>query len=167
MSSVRVRYVLFLAGVPLYPIALMKCPNTSFLTTRPLLWRAIRIGLQRYATIVDPDVPTVRRRRLGLWLVGLIVVSALAELSLLQFIAGVFLPILPAFLDIVNHVVGIRQAAKDRKDLADSIQERLERAGNAIDGQDLMVWQERLYALRLPPPRCPTSSTKSSVRLTK
>lgn len=90
-----------------------------------------------------------------LWLAGLSVASVLAELSLLQFIAGVFLPILPASLDIVKYVVGIRQAAQDRKDLADSIQERLERAGNAIDGQDLMVWQERLYALRRSTPEVP------------
>lgn len=89
------------------------------------------------------------------WLVGLIVVSILAELSLLQFIAGVFLPILPAFLDIMKYVGGIRQAARDRKDLADSIQERLEGTGDAIDGQDLMVWQERLYALRRSTPEVP------------
>lgn len=90
-----------------------------------------------------------------LWLVGLSVASVLAELSLLQFIAGVFLPILPAFLDIVKYVVGIRRAARDRKDLADSIQERLEGTGDAIDGQDLVVWQERLYALRRSTPEVP------------
>lgn len=90
-----------------------------------------------------------------LWLVSLSVASVLAELSLLQFIAGVFLPILPAFLDIMKYVGGIRQAARDRKDLADSIQERLEGADNAIDGQDLMVWQERLYALRRSTPEVP------------
>jgi hypothetical protein len=83
-----------------------------------------------------------------LWLVGISVASVLVELSLLQFIAGVFLPILPAFLDVVKYIAGIQQAARDRRDLADSIQERLEGADNAIDGQELMVWQERLYALR-------------------
>lgn len=61
---------------------------------------------------------------------------------------GVFLPILPAFLDIAQYVFGIRRAARDRKDLAGSIQERLEGTGETIDGQDLVVWQERLYALR-------------------
>ena len=90
-----------------------------------------------------------------LWLVGLSVASVLVELSLLQFIAGVFLPILPAFLDIVQYVVGIWRAARDRKDLADSIQERLEGTGGTIDGQDLVVWQERLYALRRSTPEVP------------
>jgi len=84
----------------------------------------------------------------SMWFVALVVASILAELSLLQFIAGVFLPILPAGLDIVQYVLGIWQAARDRKDLADSIQARVEGAGGAIDGRDLMVWQERLYALR-------------------
>jgi hypothetical protein len=90
-----------------------------------------------------------------LWLVGLSVVSGLFGLSFLQFIAGVFLPILPAFLDIAHYVVGIWLSARDRKDLADSIQERLERTGDAIDGQDLVVWQERLYALRRSAPEVP------------
>lgn len=90
-----------------------------------------------------------------LWLVGLSVVSVLTDLSLLQFIAGVFLPILPAFLDIVQYVVGIWRTARDRKDLANSIQERLEGTGDAIDGQDLVVWQERLYALRRSTPEVP------------
>src|SRR5215203_6040583 len=74
----------------------------------------------------------------SMWFVALVVASILAELSLLQFIAGVFLPILPAGLDIVQYVLGIWQAARDRKDLADSIQARVEGAGGAIDGRDLM-----------------------------
>jgi SMODS-associating 4TM effector domain len=83
------------------------------------------------------------------------VASIFADLSLLQFIAGVFLPILPAGLDIVQYIFGTWQAARERKDLADSIQERLEGTGNAIDGQDLVVWQERLYALRRSTPEVP------------
>ncbi|MDN5697716.1 MAG: S-4TM family putative pore-forming effector, partial [Rubrobacter sp.] len=83
-----------------------------------------------------------------LWSIVLIVFSVLVELSLLQFIAGVFLPILPAVLDIVQYVFGIWQAARDRRDLADSIQERLEGAGGVVDGQDLVAWQEHLYGLR-------------------
>lgn len=89
------------------------------------------------------------------WFVGFIVVSIIADLSLVQFIAGVFLPILPAGLDIVQYIFGIWQAARERKDLADSIQERLEGTDNAIDGQDLVVWQERLYALRRSTPEVP------------
>lgn len=89
------------------------------------------------------------------WLVGLVVVSVYAELSLLQFVAGVFLPILPAALDIAQYILGIWHAARDRKDLADSIQGRLEGTGGTIDGQDLVVWQERLYALRRSTPEVP------------
>lgn len=90
-----------------------------------------------------------------LWFVVLVALSVRADLSLSQFMLGVFLPILPAFLDIAQYVVGIRRAARERKDLAGSIQERLEGKGGAIDGQDLMVWQERLYALRRSTPEVP------------
>lgn len=83
-----------------------------------------------------------------LWLILLSVVSVFVELSLLQFIAGVFLPILPAVLDIAQYVFGISQAARERKDLADAIQERLEGDDSVIDGQDLVAWQGHLYALR-------------------
>lgn len=84
----------------------------------------------------------------SLWLIVLSIASVLFELTLLQFISGVFLPILPAVLDIVQYVFGIWRAAQDRRDLADSIQERLERSDGVIDGQDLVAWQEHLYGLR-------------------
>lgn len=91
----------------------------------------------------------------SLWLVALIVVSVAVDLSLLQFIAGVFLPVLPAGLDIVQYDFGMRRAARDRKDLADSIQRRLTGAAGAAGGQDLMVWQGRLYELRRSAPKVP------------
>ncbi len=90
-----------------------------------------------------------------LWLVAMTFVSVVTDLSLLQFIAGVFLPVLPAFLDVIQYVVGIWRASRDRKDLADSIQARLEGHGDPIEPQDLVVWQERIYALRRTTPEVP------------
>jgi hypothetical protein len=87
--------------------------------------------------------------------VALIAASLVAELTLLQFLAGVLLPLLPAFLDIVQYVVGIWRAARDRGDLARSIQERLGGTGDLIDPSDLLVWQERLYGLRTSTPEVP------------
>lgn len=91
----------------------------------------------------------------GLWFMVLVALSFLVGLSLSQFMVGVFLPILPAFLDIGKYVVDIWRAARDRKDLAGSIEERLEGTDGAVEGQDLMVWQERLYALRRSTPQVP------------
>lgn len=91
----------------------------------------------------------------GLWSVALVVASIVLHLSLLTFIAGVLLALLPAFLDIVQYVVGIWRAARDRGDLAKSIEERLCGAGSAIEPSDLLVWQERLYGLRRSAPEVP------------
>lgn len=89
------------------------------------------------------------------WCLVLTAASLMAELSLLQFLAGVIMPLLPAFLDIVQYVVGIWRAARDRSDLARSIEERLRGTGDMIEPSDLLVWQERLYGLRTSTPEVP------------
>lgn len=91
----------------------------------------------------------------AVWGVILIVISIIARLSLLTFIAGVLLPILPAFLDVVQYVVGVWRSAKDRRDLANSIERRLGDVGETLEGADLLVWQERLYDLRRSAPQVP------------
>lgn len=91
----------------------------------------------------------------AVWVVVLLVVSVLAHLPLLTFIAGVLLPLLPGFLDVVQFVVGIRCAARERGDLSRSIEEKLRGIGDAIEPGDLLVWQERLYSLRTSSPDVP------------
>lgn len=91
----------------------------------------------------------------AVWAVLLVFASVLADLSLLTFIAGVLLPLLPAFLDIVQYVVGIWRAARERGDLSRSIEEKLRGVGDAIEPSELLVWQERLYGLRMSPPDVP------------
>lgn len=89
-----------------------------------------------------------------LWAVGIVAASVFSGLSLLTFIAGVLLPLLPAVLDIVQHVTGIWRSAKDRADLVGTIEERVRLSG-AINAQDLLVWQNRLYELRRTAPEVP------------
>jgi hypothetical protein len=90
------------------------------------------------------------------WAIILVVASTMANLSLQVFLVGVFLPVLPAALDVVEYSVGIRRAARDRKDLAASIEDRLMRSSRrAIKGQELLVWQERLFDLRRSTPQVP------------
>lgn len=89
------------------------------------------------------------------WIALLIALSVIAGLSLLTFLVGVLLPILPAFLDVLEYVVGILKAARGRGDLARSIELRLRGAGETVDGSDLLVWQERLYDLRRSTPQVP------------
>lgn len=91
----------------------------------------------------------------AVWVTFLIVVSIVVGISLTTFLLGVLLPILPAFLDVVEYVSGMRKAARGRGDLARSIEQRLKGNGALIDGNDLLVWQERLYELRRSTPQVP------------
>jgi hypothetical protein len=91
----------------------------------------------------------------AVWTIALVIVSVMAGLSLVTFLAGVLLPLLPAFLDVAQYLVGIRRAARDRDDLARSIEGRLRGVGGAITPDDLLVWQARLYELRRSTPDVP------------
>jgi hypothetical protein len=91
----------------------------------------------------------------AVWIVALVVASAVVGISLVTFLVGVLLPILPAFLDVVEYVAGMRKAARGRGDLARSIEQHLKGNKGTIDGNDLLVWQERLYELRRSTPQVP------------
>jgi hypothetical protein len=92
----------------------------------------------------------------AIWGVFLVVISVIASLSLPTFLAGVLLPVLPASLDLVEYIVSIRRAARDRGDLARSIEDRLKNTRpQGPDGQDLLVWQERMFELRRSSPQVP------------
>jgi hypothetical protein len=91
----------------------------------------------------------------GAWIITQIIVSAVVGISLLTFLVGVLFPVLPAFLDVVEYIAGMRKAARGRGDLARSIEQRLKGNAGAIDGNDLLVWQERMYELRRSAPQVP------------
>lgn len=88
------------------------------------------------------------------WCGVLIVVSLLASLTLETFLLGVLLPVLPAFLDVVQYVVGVWRSAADRADLARAIEGKLS-GGPPPDPQELLVWQEQLFDLRRAAPAIP------------
>ncbi|MCX5369570.1 S-4TM family putative pore-forming effector [Streptomyces sp. NBC_00103] len=89
------------------------------------------------------------------WALALIVATVISELSLITFLVGILLPVLPSFLDVVRYVAGIRRAARDRGDLTRSIESRMRASGDSIEGNDLLVWQESLYDLRRSTPLVP------------
>jgi len=94
------------------------------------------------------------------WVLVLVGISISVGLSLLTFLVGVLLPVLPAFLDILRYIVGVWRAAHDRRDLARSIERRLKSVDQGIEGRDLLVWQDRLYDLRYSTPLIPDSIYK-------
>jgi hypothetical protein len=89
-----------------------------------------------------------------IWIVLLVVVSVIANLTLATFLLGVLFPVLPAMLDVVEYVRNTWLAANDRADLANTIEGRL-RGGEPIAPADLLVWQERMYDLRRGTPQVP------------
>ncbi|MFF5615098.1 S-4TM family putative pore-forming effector [Streptomyces albidoflavus] len=89
------------------------------------------------------------------WVLVIGMASIVVQLSLITFLAGVLLPVLPSFLDVVRYVVGIRRAARDRGDLTRAIESRLRAVDESVDVNDLLVWQENLYDLRRSTPLVP------------
>lgn len=91
----------------------------------------------------------------AVWTLALIVMSVVLDLSLSTFIIGVMLPVLPAFLDVVQYVRSVWRSAATRRALAHSIEKRLSGESDPVKGQDLLVWQERLFDLRRSTPDIP------------
>lgn len=89
-----------------------------------------------------------------IWLIALIVWSALSGLSFGLILLGVIFPVLPAALDVAEYFRSIWRAAQDRADLANTIQARLE-GDQSISGQELIAWQIQMYDLRRTTPQVP------------
>ncbi|MDV7091013.1 S-4TM family putative pore-forming effector [Rhodococcus opacus] len=118
--------------------------------------RTIAVCQRANASYADRLMRTTARAwgwTIGVWLVVLVVVSLVAELSLSTFIVGMALPLLPAFLDVVEYVSGIQRAAADRANLAQAIEDKI--SDDEVDSEDLIVWQNRLYELRRSSPEVP------------
>lgn len=136
-EKLRVWYPIRDSDAPQVSIAVSQRANASYADS-----------LLRTTAVVWASVTTA-------WLIVLVLVGFLANLTSLTFVAGVLLPLLPAFLDIVQYVTGLWRAARDRGDLARAIELRLDEAGESIDPGDLLVWQEQLYGLRISTPDVP------------
>lgn len=89
------------------------------------------------------------------WLAVLVLWASLSGITLANFLLGALFPVLPAFLDVAEYVGNTWKAAQDRTDLAATITLRLTQDRTTVDGQDLLVWQERLFDLRRTTPQVP------------
>lgn len=89
------------------------------------------------------------------WLAILVIWASLSGITLANFLLGALFPVLPAFLDVAEYVGNTWKAAQDRSDLAATIARRLAQDATSVDGQDLLVWQERLFDLRRTTPQVP------------
>ncbi|MER6793974.1 S-4TM family putative pore-forming effector [Amycolatopsis mediterranei] len=89
------------------------------------------------------------------WAAVLIGFGIWQRLSLATFLLGIFVPLLPAFLNAIEYWFGIRRAAADRSDLTTVIEDKLANNAQDLEPQDLLVWQSRLYTLRRDVPQVP------------
>lgn len=89
------------------------------------------------------------------WTLAVIILSVALHVSLSTFLLGVTLPVLPAFLDVIQYVNGVWRSAAERRALAQAIEKRLRGDDGSVEGQDLLVWQERLFELRRSAPEIP------------
>jgi len=89
------------------------------------------------------------------WIVVLVALSVVLDVSLSSFILGIVLPVLPAFLDVIQYLAGVWRSATERRDLAQAIESRLDGPERPVEGKDLLVWQERLFDLRRSSPDVP------------
>lgn len=90
---------------------------------------------------------------IGVWVLVLLVISVAMELTLAAFLLGVVLPVLPAFLDVVQYLASVWRSSDVRSDLARTIEDELQ--SQSVQADDLLVWQERLFELRRSAPEVP------------
>lgn len=95
-----------------------------------------------------------------LWAAALTAVCIVTGLSLVTFLLGVLLPLLPAFLDVTDYIVGIVRSAEDREALYREIESRIGSKDEPIVGEHLRVWQESLFELRRDTPTVPDITYK-------
>lgn len=89
-----------------------------------------------------------------IWISGSIWVGMAFAWTLETFVLGLFLPILPALLDVFEQWQLTTSASRERSELAESIREKIVATGeNHVQPQDLLVWQERMYSLRVGTPQ--------------
>jgi len=89
------------------------------------------------------------------WAAVLTVICIVTGLTLATFLLGVVLPLMPAFLDVTDYIIGIVRSARDREALYQEIESRIGNKDEQITGENLRVWQEALFELRRDTPTVP------------
>lgn len=83
-----------------------------------------------------------------LWTISLVIFCSLREIPMGVFIVGALLPLLPAYLDIVDFLKGVAMSDRGYSNLSISISKKLDESSEAVTSQNLLVWQENLFNLR-------------------
>lgn len=106
---------------------------------------------------------TLLARNSALWLVALLAWATVAisigvanSFDLLTFILVVAIPTLPPILDATDEALRVRMAGKERRALANEIQDAIDSdETTSIQPDQLLAWQSQLFALRRDSPLVP------------
>jgi hypothetical protein len=91
------------------------------------------------------------------WSAIAVIISVTLGLTLEDFMLGVAFPLLPALLDVFDQWRITKHAGAERRALAQAIENSIKQEdGAAWTAQDLLIWQEQLFALRRDSPQIPS-----------
>jgi hypothetical protein len=98
--------------------------------------------------------------RLWMWLVViwslvLVGISLKFGLSLGTFLLAVFLPLASPLIELFEYAKKIRVAAAERGSMSQEIEDKLR--NNQVTGEELVIWQSRMYDLRITAPQIPNA----------
>lgn len=137
VEKVRDWYAFTPGANPLTSVAVSQRANVSYsdslLRTTAKIWRLCMVG----------------------WAVIAIVLSLAMHASVADLLLIVVLPLLPAFLDIVEFTRNYDSASHIRRTTAAEIQDAIVNGGTSLTTSQLLVWQERIYELRRTTPLVP------------
>lgn len=88
------------------------------------------------------------------WALVAVVMAFVLHMEVSDFVLVVALPLLPAFLDLVDFSRDYESASYIRRTTATEIEEAIEAPSSLTDDQ-LLIWQERIYELRRTTPLVP------------
>lgn len=96
--------------------------------------------------------------RLWIWLILgwsaiLVAISIMLGLSVATFLLAVFLPLASPIIELFEYWKGIHTASTERGSMSQEIEDKLK--NNEVTGEELMVWQARMYDLRIAMPQVP------------
>lgn len=90
------------------------------------------------------------------WAVVAVFIGLANRFDLLTFLLVVALPTLPPLLDAVDEALRVRAAGRERRAMADQIQDAITAASEEpIQPEQLLAWQAQLFALRRDSPLVP------------
>lgn len=122
---------------------------------------AVAIAISQRANLAYSQ--TLLGRNAALWLMLLVTWALIAvwigivnSFDLLTFLLVVALPTLPPLLDAVDEALGVRAAGRERRAMADEIQDAIGvHLSTPIQPEKLLAWQSQLFALRRDSPLVP------------